>query len=139
MTFQSQGVEFSGSSRRFSPKTRFAAHWLSRSLTFLFLVEVLKFFSLILVRQLLPQSRVKSWGKGFFALFSRWKKCGGQREQSSARVHAHSSSSELSTHQMPSRDDLWVQINTDDDRAYCWNRQERTSIGRCRLAYVRAG
>ena len=44
---------------------------LSRSLPFLFPVEVLKIFSLILVRQLLPRLRVKSWGKVFFGPFLR--------------------------------------------------------------------
>ena len=34
--------------------------------------------------------------------------------------------SELSAHQMPARDDLWVQISTDDDRTFYWNRQQRT-------------
>ena len=42
---------------------------LSRSLTFLFPVEVLKTVSLILVRQLLRQSRVKSWSTFFFFFF----------------------------------------------------------------------
>ena len=66
-------------------------------------------------------------GQRVFRTFPRSKKSAEVSGQSSARVHAHSSSSELSAHQMPARDDLWVQINIDDDRTYYWNRQERTS------------
>ena len=68
-------------------------------------------------------TKTTNQGQGFF-FFSHFssieKKCG-------ARVHGHSSSSTLSSHQMLARDDLWVQISTDDDRTYSWNRQERTS------------
>ena len=68
---------------------------------------------------------------GFFLEPSSTHSCRNKSAESagcsSARVHAHSSSSELSAHQMPARDDLWVLINTDDDRTYNWNRQERTS------------
>ena len=59
--------------------------------------------------------------------FAPFGKSAEVTRQPSARVHTHSSSSELSAHQMPARGDLSVKINTDDDRTYCWNRQERTS------------
>ena len=60
------------------------------SLTFLFPVEVFTILSLILGRQLHPQCRVMSWGKGVFGLFPGLKK---ERGSSIARVHGHSSSS----------------------------------------------
>ena len=71
---------------------------LSRSLTFL-LVEVFKVFSLILVWQLLPQFRGKRLGKGFFHTFPRSKKSAEVARSSSARVHGHSGSSTLCSHQ----------------------------------------
>ena len=63
-------------------------------------MEVLKIFSLILVGQLLPQFRVKSWGKGYFFALFPFEKSAEVPGQVGARVHAHSSSSELTAHQM---------------------------------------
>ena len=92
-----------GGLQRFSPQIRFVKSVLtSRSLMFL-LVEVLKIFTLILV-WLLPQFRVKSLGKVFFfALFPVGTKYAG-RGAGGARVHGHSSSPTVSSHQMPARD-----------------------------------
>ena len=53
-------------------------------------MEVFTILSLILGRQLHPQCRVMSWGKGVFGLFPGLKK---ERASSIARVHGHSSSS----------------------------------------------
>ena len=47
--------------------------------------------------------------RGFFAPFPLPKK-----SSSSSTLAAH--------HDASARDDLWVQITTDDDRTYCWNR-----------------
>ena len=79
-------------------KVHFSA-LLSRSLTFLFLVEVLTIFSLILVRQLFPQFRLKGWAS-CFSHFSAFEKSAEVPGQVGARVHGHPSSSELSAHQM---------------------------------------
>ena len=77
----------------------------SRSLTFLFQVKVLKIFSLILVRQLLPQFRVKSLGKVFFSHFSpSTKEYGGRRiggcegARALELIHAEFSSSGSTVH-----------------------------------------
>ena len=60
--------------------------------------------------------------------FPRHKKSAKVAVRSSARVHTRWSSSTAVAHHEGTevRDDLWVQITT-DDRAYFWNRLERTS------------
>ena len=62
------------------------------TLTFLFPVEVLTIFPLILGWQLHPQSRVMSWCKGSFRTFPRFQQSAQSAGRSSARVHGHSSS-----------------------------------------------
>ena len=70
----------------------------------------------------------------FFTLFSSEKKSAEVAAQSSARVHAHSSSSPAAHHDAEvGRDDLWVHIMS-DERSYFWR-----PIGRCHLAFVPAG
>ena len=66
--------------------------------------------------------------KGFFGLF-RFEKSPTSAASPSARVHAHSASFTRSSHHdgaVP-RDDLWVQIMTDDD-PYFWHRQQQTAV-----------
>ena len=66
---------------------------LSRSLTFLFPLEVLKLFSLILVRRLHPQFRVMSWVKVFSELLPVRKKVRTLAGRVSAELGGHVSSS----------------------------------------------
>ena len=73
LTFQSQGVGFLAMEVfKVLTQDKVRSVLFSRSLPFLFPVKVLKVFSLILVRQLLPQF--------FFFIFPVRKKCGGRRE-----------------------------------------------------------
>ena len=72
----------------------------------------------------LPQYRVKRLGLGFFGLFQvRWEsECGAAWEVSSWTPAAYEAHHVV-------RDDLWVQIMTDDD-PYFWHRQEQTAVWR---------
>ena len=98
---------------------------------------------MILVVHALPQYRVKRLGLGFFGLFTWTKKrsevrqeseCGAAWEVSSWTPAAYEAHHEV-------RDDLWVQIMTDDD-PYFWHRQEQTAVWRMPLgtrpAWVRS-
>ena len=64
-----------------------------------------------------------------FSHFSPSERSAEVARSPSARVRAHSSSSELSAHQMPACDDLWVQISTDDDRTY-WHTSRLGDVSR---------
>ena len=98
---------------RFLPRTEFNSHALW---------EVFKFFPQDRVQQLLPQC-IKHCGGAvsmvFFALFHGPKKSARVAAQSSARVHAHSSSSDLSSHQMGLLDEPIVWYDDELNQAWC--------------------
>ena len=98
-----RGGSGSGGLHGFHPRQGCSA-LLSRSLTFLFPVEVLMIFSLILVWQLHPQFRVMSWVEDFFGLFPVPKKSAHSGRKVSAELGGHVSSSTLGAHQMARED-----------------------------------
>ena len=89
----------------------------SRSPSLLIQVEVFKIFTQSTVPQRPLRFLLNTLAKVFFFGLFRSKKSPTSAASPSARVHAHSSPSTRSSHldgAVP-RDDLWVQIMTDDD------------------------